>query len=442
MTLERDVLDRISPSEDERREIDQRVRALLAVTAKEARKADPALGVLLVGSVAKDTFLKDPDLDVFILFPDSVPRERLESTGLGIGRKILDQHEERYAEHPYIHGSWEGLEVDMVPCYRIKDTTRLRSAVDRTPFHTAYVKGHLKEEQKDEVRLLKQFAKGIGAYGAEAKTQGFSGYLIELLVMRYGTFTEVLRVASGWRRGTVIQLEQDSNKRFTEPLVFLDPVDGNRNVASALSGHSLALFVHAARSYLRGPSERFFFPARREPLDLDRMEEMVQERGTGILLVRLDRPTIIDDNLYPQTRRTMDGLCSLLSSHDFKIVDRGFYVSTDIRFVIELESLDLPLGQRHGGPPAWVENSSAFLERWRREGLSRPYLENGHWAVIAPRSHTRAETLVRAKLHTAALGSNLRELAGLSVCSGSNVFTSEHRASLSSLLDKRLNWEV
>jgi tRNA nucleotidyltransferase (CCA-adding enzyme) len=126
MTLERDVLDRISPSEDERREIDQRVRALLAVTAKEARKADPALGVLLVGSVAKDTFLKDPDLDVFILFPDSVPRERLESTGLGIGRKILDQHEERYAEHPYIHGSWEGLEVDMVPCYRIKDTTRLR----------------------------------------------------------------------------------------------------------------------------------------------------------------------------------------------------------------------------------------------------------------------------------------------------------------------------
>ena len=442
MTLEREVLDRISPSEDERRGIEWRVKALLAVTKEEARKADPTLGVLLVGSVAKDTFLNDPDLDVFILFPESVPRERLEMTGLGLGRRILDRVEERYAEHPYIHGSWEGLEVDMVPCYRIEDTTRLRSSVDRTPFHTAYVKGHLKEEQKDEVRLLKQFAKGIGVYGAEAKTQGFSGYLIELLIMRYGTFGEVLRAASGWRRGTVIQLEQGSNRRFTEPLVFRDPVDGNRNVASALSGHSLAVFVHAARCYLERPSEWFFFPACREPLDLDRMEAMVQERGTGILMVRLDRPTIIDDNLYPQARRTMDGLCSLLGSHDFKIVDRGFHVSADIRFIIELESLTLPRGQRHGGPPAWVENSAAFLERWRREGLSRPYLENGHWAVIAPRSHTQAEALVRAKLHTAALGSDLRELSGLSVCSGPEAFTPEHRAALSSLLDKRLNWEV
>jgi tRNA nucleotidyltransferase (CCA-adding enzyme) len=440
VTLEHDVLERISPSQQDREEIARKASALLARTTKELPDGD--LKVLLVGSVAKDTYLKDPDLDVFILFPEEVPRDTLESIGLRIGRSVLESSEERYAEHPYIHGIWEGLKVDMVPCYHIVDTTRLKSAVDRTPFHTAFVLARLEERQKDHVRLLKQFAKGVGVYGAEARVQGFSGYLIELLIMRYGGFQEALRASLGWRRGTVLQLEGGSAKRFTEPLVFRDPVDGNRNVASALSEHSLALFIHAARCYLRRPSERFFFPQARSPLEVGDMKALIDRRGTGLLVVELNRPRIIDDNLYPQVRRTLDGLCSLLTSHDLRIVGKSYHVAETVDFVIELESLTLPLGRWHGGPPAWVENSQAFLERWEKEGLSRPYLENGHWAVIAPRAYTHAEELVRSRMHTAALGSDLRGLEGLTVTSGPSVFTEDRRKMLSSLLDRRANWEI
>jgi tRNA nucleotidyltransferase (CCA-adding enzyme) len=442
VTLEHEVLNRIAPSKEEREAIGSKAGSLLRRVTEETDREDLGLEVILVGSVAKDTYLHDPDLDVFMLFPESVPRERLESIGLALGRKVLGEREERYAEHPYIHGIWEGLEVDMVPCYHIADTSKLRSAVDRTPFHTRYVREHLGDEQKDEVRLLKQFAKGTGIYGAEARTQGFSGYLLELLVMRYGTFRAVLEAASAWKRGTVLDLEGERSRKFGDPLVFHDPVDGNRNVASALSAHSLATFIYAARCYLGAPSERFFFPGQREMLEVAEMRDMLDRRGTGILVVTMARPCLIDDNLYPQVRRSLDGLCALLEGHDFRVIDRAYHVAGEIGFVVELENLSLPLGRYHSGPPAWVDNSYAFLERWEREGLSRPFLENGHWAVIAPRTHTRADDLVRSKLSTAALGSDLREAEVLDITMSYPAVSEKNRPALSALLDKRMNWEV
>lgn len=442
MTLEQQVLARISPSKDEREAIGQRVSSLIERVTEEADRESMGLSVLLVGSVAKDTFLHDPDLDIFILFPEDVPRDRLETIGLELGRRVLGKGEERYAEHPYIHGRWDGLEVDMVPCYRIEDTSRLKSAVDRTPFHTKYVRSNLKDEQKNEVRLLKQFAKGTGVYGAEARTQGFSGYLLELLTMRYGTFKGVLEAASGWRRGVTLDLGSEKGRRFNDPLVFHDPVDSNRNVASALSAHSFSMFIFAARSYLAGPSERFFFPERRGMLALEDMRSMLERRETGLVVVTVERPCLIDDNLYPQVRRSLDGICALLEAHDFRVIDRAFHVASDIDFVVELESLTLPLGRYHSGPPAWVENSFAFLERWEKEGLSRPFLEHGHWAVIAPRAHTQADDLLWSKMSTAALGSDLREAKVLSITMGPGAISEKNRPALSALLDKRMNWEV
>ncbi len=442
MALEEDVLEVISPSPERRKAILRTVNALLARAKAEADKEDVGLEVVLVGSVAKDTFLREPDIDIFFLFPEAVPREKLEAVGLAIGKRVLGTSEERYAEHPYVHGEWEGLEVDLVPCYHISDTTRLRSAVDRTPFHTKYVQSHLEEGQRGEVRLLKQFAKGIGVYGAEAKVQGFSGYLLELMVMRYGPFREVLQASAAWKRGTALALEKRGSKRFDEPFIFYDPVDGNRNVASALSASCLALFIHAARTYLQAPSERFFFPPARQPMELGAVRSLLSERGSGVLLVKMERPALIDDNLYPQVRRSLDGMCALLASHDFRVVDRAYHVDRELCFAVELEELVLSRGRRHPGPPAWIDNASSFLERWQQGGLSRPFLEGGHWTVVAPREHPAADDLVRAKLSTAALGSDIRKLKSPTVSMGEDVLTEENRPALSALLDKRMNWEV
>jgi tRNA nucleotidyltransferase (CCA-adding enzyme) len=73
VSLEQEILKRISPSEAEREAIDQKVGSLLEKVKEEADREGDELSVLLVGSVAKDTFLREPDLDVFILFRRAFP---------------------------------------------------------------------------------------------------------------------------------------------------------------------------------------------------------------------------------------------------------------------------------------------------------------------------------------------------------------------------------
>src|SRR5438309_1430809 len=171
---------------------------------------------------------------------------------------------------------------------------------DRTPLHVDYVLGRVKEGQTDEIRLLKAWAEGIGVYGAEAKILGFSGYLCELLVLKYGTFRGVLEGSLAWRPGNVLELDRQASRTFPEPLTVVDPVDPNRNVASAVSVEQLATFVHAAREYLQRPSERFFFPRPLKPLSLSRLRTMAKKRAGGLLAISVPAPSVTEDVLHPQ----------------------------------------------------------------------------------------------------------------------------------------------
>src|SRR5207247_7594350 len=104
-----------------------------------------------------------------------------------------------------------------------------------------------------------------------AKYLRFSGYLCELPVLRYGTFRGGLEASLSWRPGIVLELDRAPARTFPEPLTVVDPVDPNRNVASAVSVEQLATFVHAAREYLQNPSERFFFPRPLKPLFIPKL---------------------------------------------------------------------------------------------------------------------------------------------------------------------------
>src|SRR5207247_7141035 len=81
-----------------------------------------------------------------------------------------------------------------------------KSATDRTPYHTEFMQTHLTPELRLEARLLKKFAKGIGAYGAEIKLGGFSGMLIDTLALYYHSFMETIRQASSWTKGTILEI--------------------------------------------------------------------------------------------------------------------------------------------------------------------------------------------------------------------------------------------
>ncbi|HDI12070.1 MAG TPA: hypothetical protein ENF63_00585, partial [Candidatus Bathyarchaeota archaeon] len=206
----KEVLKKIKPSVEERERILSLAEKLSSNLKEELENANLNAEVRVEGSVAKDTWLSEnPDIDIFVRFPLDFPKEKFRTEFLQIAKKATKgaKYIERFAEHPYLEAIVDAVRVNIVPCYASKPR-EWKSATDRTPYHTDYVKKFLNEQLCDEIRLLKKFMQGIGVYGAEIKIGGFSGYLCELLVINYGNFRKVLENFAEWKRRLVIDLEK------------------------------------------------------------------------------------------------------------------------------------------------------------------------------------------------------------------------------------------
>ena len=412
MNVEEQVLARVKPSDQDQSIIEETVQKLIETVMGTEAASKCQFETYLVGSIAKNTHLKDPDADVFLLFDPETSREELEKHGLAIGKEAITGRE-HYAEHPYIKGQFQGLKADIVPAYKILDGSQKMSAVDRTPFHTEYVKKNLRPELQDHVRLLKAFMKGIGTYSAEARVMGFSGYLCELLVIRFGGFHKVLENASDWKRGQMLEIGEKSEGEFDAPLAFIDPVDPSRNVSSAVSVDSLETFIAASGDYLVEPDLKFFFPEPVKQLSGDEINQMLEHRG-GMLTAIMPKPDIIDDILYPQLRKFEKNACQMLFNSDFRIMDSANYViDGEMAIIIELENSTLPESKLHRGPPVWIkENTDNFLDKWRghEDALSAPFIKDGCWQVFVIRKHVSALELLRTGLSSLDMGKNLNKL--------------------------------
>jgi len=394
---EREVLDRIRPKEEEHRHTWKVATEILSAVEKDGR----AKG-MVVGSVARDTWLSgDRDLDIFLLFPPALSREELEETGLDLARKVARRFtgilQEKYAEHPYVNATIDSLDVDLVPCYEVPSAAALQSAVDRTPFHTRYISDRI-GPLRDDVLLAKQFAKACGVYGSDQMTEGFSGYLCELLVLHHAGFTPLVEAAAGWRPGTCIDLEGHACKSFEEPLRVVDPVDPARNVAAALSATRMFEFVEYCRGYLEDPAVDFFFPQRGQGLDRQGFAAALDRRGTSLYAVTFPTPPLIPDIVVPQLRRSLGSVRGLLARSGFIVLQDDCAMGDD-QCILLLELLvdRLPPVTRHTGPPIWDRaNAAKFAEKYLANPLSGPFVSDGRYLVDLEREFTAAGDLLRS----------------------------------------------
>jgi tRNA nucleotidyltransferase (CCA-adding enzyme) len=380
-----------------------------------ARERGVSLQPILVGSAARGTWLAgDHDLDVFL----GVPPGGDLTAALELARLASPDHEEKYAEHAYVHARMDGFEVDLVPCYLVEDASHLESAVDRTPFHTRYVSRRI-PGREDDVLLLKQFMKGVDVYGSELKTGGFSGYLAELLVLCYGSFVEVLQAAAAWRPGQRLDPEGHGTARHDEPLIMVDPVDPGRNVAAALSLDRMLQFAWAARSFLAKPALDFFFASSLNPLSDEELAAQINARGTMPILLEFAAPDVVEDVLYPQLRKAEGSVRALLERGGFSLLRSDVSTYRDrAGLLFEMEVWQLPSACRRIGPPVWQADHVARFLAAHPHPLSGPYIDNGRAVVEEARSYTRARDLLAAEAAGLSLGKHL----SASIRAGHNIY--------------------
>lgn len=391
------VLKKITPSKKEIKSEEDIVREIRQKLSKIKGKHSH---IEWCGSSARGTHLcGDRDLDLFIMFDKKLSEEELEKEGLSTAKKLFkgSKWEKAYSQHPYIRGEIKGFEIELVPSYIVESGAEKKSAVDRTPFHNKFLLERMTEKQKSDARLLKQFLKGIGVYGADLKNCALPGYAAELLVLYYNTFEKTIQAISEMKHGKIIDFFKHEEKAkqlfkgFDYPLIIIDPVDENRNVASALSKDQFERMVLASNLFLKNPKKEFFFPKLIKAIPKEKVKKMLSKKE--LIAVKMPFPTKeLADLVWGQLRRELKKLKNQLTENDFKVLQANLWSDEkEVYFIFELENLTLQKAKKIFGPPASdTENSKKFLEK-KREVISGPRVEGGRLVLEVEREHTDAK---------------------------------------------------
>lgn len=385
------VLAKIEPGKEEKNRINSLAREIISEIRKHGYPAR------VMGSVAKGTWLAgDVDIDIFVFFDQKVGEKELEKDGLKVGKAVMKKFgaklEIGYAQHPYVRGKIQGVRIDIVPCYKLKKM-QIRSAVDRTPFHTSYVKSQLDQKGRKEAMLLKQFLKGQGLYGSELRVEGFSGYLAELLIIRYGSFNSAIAAARKWKRGKIVDIKKYYTSKeythlremFPSPLIAIDPVDLNRNVSAVLNEKNFERFVKVANRYHKKPSEVFFFPKPVEPVLLANLP--------NLLFITLNHDKVVEDILWPQMRKTVGNLADELERNGFKVGRTGAWSNGKAILWLETSPKASPTYEHLGPPLKLKEHAKAFRKKYPKAKA-----KNGRLVATKKRKYTTADGFVRSYL--------------------------------------------
>jgi tRNA nucleotidyltransferase (CCA-adding enzyme) len=323
------VLREVKPSAAEARELTVKINAVMGRLKKVVPKN---VEIMVAGSAARGTNLKgNSDIDIFLLFSNPVPKSKMESVAIDVAKKMVkgkknESYIVRYAEHPYARLFLDGvgLRVDLVPAYKIASVKDKITSVDRTQLHNEFVKSALSQRQQDDVRVLKALLKAHVIYGAEAKIEGFSGYLCELLTYSYGSFSKLLVGMANAKPPVVINLSDGQHdpaklvKVFGKKLIVIDPTDEDRNVAANVSDESFARFALLCRVLLMWPTEKNFRGVGYSDVNSKaKLSAISKKLGVGLYAVSFQVDDISDEVIWQQLKKMMISASVALSKLGF-----------------------------------------------------------------------------------------------------------------------------
>ncbi len=424
------ALSLVEPTRDEINKVRKTAENIRVKVEKVSRNEAAVRAVELGGSYAKGTWLKgEVDIDVFVKFAPDISKKSLEDLGVRIGQQALAPHRHylRYSEHPYVEGFIDGIRVNVVACYDVEKGL-WRSSADRSPYHTLLIKERFDDNLKRESRLLKKFLKGVRLYGAAIKTQGFSGYVCEVLVLKYGSFKSVLEAASSFREGEVVSIRETMRKdakNFKTPLTILDPVDLRRNLGAAISPENVGAFTLISRAFLNAPNIAYFKGKQVK----DAYSQLANSPLIGnLLLVTFQHKPRTVDILWGQLKRSEHHLAKHLSNAGFDVwrSSSASVEDSSSGFIFLLGVQTLPKFQIKMGPKVDMKDDAAkFRSRNRRLSEVMWVGRDLRLYSLGERKHRRSDDMLRGLLSGVVSGSGVAPGLKSEIEAGFEIFAGE-----------------
>ena len=285
-------------------------RLAFRLVEREIEKFPEVVGLEFGGSFAKGTWLsKGADVDIFIRFQKSTSEEKFEEISKKIGFESMKRYCPyiRYSEHPYVEAKIRNTKINVVPFYDVK-AGEWKSAADRSPFHTKFMKRSLTSKMRNEVRILKTFLKTNKIYGAEIARQGFSGYVSEVLILNFKSFENVIKSMSEVKENQIIG---ETDRRFNTSVTIVDPIDSNRNLAAAISDESLGKFILVCRAFREKPALEFF---------KGKKSKVSKKHWKNVLVIKFDFKLRSPDIIWGQIKRATSSLSTQLELGGFNVL--------------------------------------------------------------------------------------------------------------------------
>lgn len=397
MQLLKDVLKEITPPAGLRAEAELIVRDLNKRLQKENILATAMLG----GSTAKGTHLKgDHDVDIFVRFNRNAYVDKDISL---LVATILPEATRIHGSRDYYQFTKGKLAVEVVPVLAIDDPVQAQNTTDVSPLHVAYVTKKLRGTTlADDIRLTKQFCKAIKVYGAESYINGFSGHVVDILVLHHHGFLKLLEAACNW--GDMVVLDPEAHhedatfvmdpSKITGPMLLVDPVQPERNAAAALSHEQFATFKEAAEAFLERPLKKYFQVKR---LTITRIQQEHQKRMPHTQLLILESIPLSGTKDVAGTKlwKLHQHIKHQFEKTGFPLLDNGFeFVDKGIHYFV-LEKTRLQKYEERRGPPVTATKDAA---RFRKK--HKAYERNGRLYARVIRKYRTAIQLTTSLLRS------------------------------------------
>ena len=377
------VISKIKPKESSiKKEIDETVKIINSELKKNKIKAAASVG----GSFAKDTHLADDhDCDIFVRFDFKYKDTNLSDLLQKCLRKFKPER---------VHGSRDyflfsnNLNFEVVPVLNISKPDRAVNVTDVSPLHVAWTKKHKKS---DEIRLAKTFCKANSIYGAESYIKGFSGHVLDILTIKYGSFVNLLKASQKWKDKTVIDVEKHYKNaedamfkinvsKTQSPLVVVDPIQPERNAAAALGYDAFNLFVKKAKEFLKKPSEKFF---ERKILSKNNFKDAII---VDVVPLKGKR-----DVVGAKIMKAHEAIGRELEKNGFEIKQSGFIWDKETFIWFKMKNKKISFETIVKGPPLAMKEFVASFKKKHKSTFEK----NGRIFAKVKREYVNAEDLIR-----------------------------------------------
>ncbi|MHA2296461.1 MAG: hypothetical protein ACXADA_10585 [Candidatus Hodarchaeales archaeon] len=375
-----DILERIELMKKQLEPGSESLKVIKTVTSLFRREVlDISLGrghevvdVITAGSASRKTFLPGKlEIDLFIRLEEARSKQELEEYILDItpvlAKRLAIDHVLKYAENPYGHftlplsqlnllpvDGQESVQVDLVVTSHATRETLPKvleiSGMARTPFHVEYLSKEITEERAAEIRVFKHWLKQKRVYGQAS----FTGFLAELLIIKFGTFQTILHEVeeiSNLRLDFHSRETDVLEKKFKFPKILItDPIDPDRNAAGGIAGPigeiKIKRFVSEARRSLDKPEKMF---ERLEPPS-ERLEAIID----------FDKEILNIDEIFTRLGRIATRTANQVKQDGYRLTDL-FIEPEENKITFVFNQYFLKTIERKGPPVKAKEHVKRFL---------------------------------------------------------------------------------